>query len=98
MLMMKSHCVEISIAGGVEEIVRDSNPTSSFFFFFFIKCFILIKHWEQRPRGVLAIAKKKPHPLAFYPPRRQGKSHQPKSLWYETNRTPATQNKKSPSD
>jgi len=30
--------------------------------------------------------------------RRQGKSHQPKSLWSEPNRTPATQNKKSPSD
>jgi len=34
----------------------------------------------------------------FYLRRHQGKSHQHKFLWYETNRTPATQNKKSPSD
>jgi len=34
--MMNSHGVEFSIAGGVEEIVRDPNPMSFFLFFFFI--------------------------------------------------------------
>jgi len=33
MLTMKTHGVEFSIAGGVEEIVRDPNPMSFFFFF-----------------------------------------------------------------
>jgi len=37
MLTMNSHGVEISIAGCVEEMVRDSNPLS-FFFFFFLSC------------------------------------------------------------
>jgi len=36
---------------------------------------------------------KTPSPLLTT--RRQGESQQRKSLWYETNRTPATQNKKS---
>jgi len=66
-------------------------------FYFFIHVLWIIHYWEERPRGALAMAKKKPHPR-FYPPRHQGKTHQPKSLWYETNRTPATQNMKSPSN
>jgi len=37
---------------------------------------------------------KTPSPM-FYPPRHQGKSHQPMSLWSEPNRTPAAQNNKS---
>ena len=36
---MKTHGVEFSIAGGVEEIVRDPNPMSFFFYFFiFLSC------------------------------------------------------------
>ena len=33
-----SHCVEISIAGGIGEMVRDQTPKGFFFFFFFISC------------------------------------------------------------
>ena len=44
---------------------------------------------------VLAMAKKT---SPIYPPRHQRKNHQPKSLLYGTNRTPATSNKKSNSD
>jgi len=36
MMMMNSHGVEFSIAGGVEEIVRDPIPMPLFFSFFFI--------------------------------------------------------------
>jgi len=32
---MNYHGVEISIAGCVEEMVRDPNPMSSFYFFYF---------------------------------------------------------------
>jgi len=35
MLTMNSHSVEISIAGCVEEMVRDPNPMSLFFFVIF---------------------------------------------------------------
>jgi len=99
MLTINSHGIEISIARCVEEMVRVPNPMLLFFFFFFyIMCFVLINYWEQRLRAALAMVKKEPHPLFFSPTRHQGKSHQPKSLWYETNGTPATQNKKSPSD
>ena len=42
---MNSRGVEISIAGGVEEMVRDPTPRRffffSFFFFFYIMCFVL---------------------------------------------------------
>jgi len=48
---------------------------------------------EQRLRIALAMVMKEPHPLIFSN-WRQGKSHQLKSLWYETNRTRAVQNKK----
>jgi len=48
MLMMNCHCVEISITGGVEEIVRDPNPLPSFllYFSFVFMCFVLINYWE----------------------------------------------------
>jgi len=36
MLTINSHGVEFSIAGDVEELVRDPNPMSFFFLFFFI--------------------------------------------------------------
>ena len=45
--------------------------------------------------AALAMAKKT---SLIYPPRHQRKNHQPKSLWYGTNRTPATSNKKSNSN
>jgi len=98
-LTMKSHGVEISIAGCVEEMVRDPNPMPFCFFlcfFFFIMCFVLFNYWEQRLRAALGMVKKEPYP--HWPTRRQGKSHQPKSLWYQTNRTPAAQNRKSNPD
>jgi len=54
---------KISIAGCVEEIVRDPNPMPFFFLsFFYIRCFVLINYWEQRLRAALAIVKKEPHP------------------------------------
>jgi len=42
MLMMNTHGVEFSNAGGVEEIVRGPNPRRFFFFFFlfYVLCFI----------------------------------------------------------
>jgi len=92
---MNSHVVEFSIAGCVEEMVRDPNLMPFFFFFYHVLCINNLR--EQRLRAALAMVKKEPHPL-FFSNRRQGKSHQPKSLWYETNRTPAAQNKKSNSD
>ena len=59
-LPMKFHGVQISITRGVEEIVSDPNLKPSFFFLLFhVLC--IIKYWEQRPREVLAMAKKKPH-------------------------------------
>jgi len=39
-LTMNSHVVDFSIAGGVEEIVRDPNPMPFFFHFFFHFFFI----------------------------------------------------------
>jgi len=63
------------------------------FFIFYFMCFVLINYWEQRLRAALAMVKKKPHP--HLSTRRQGKGNQPKSLGYETNGMPATQNKKS---
>ena len=67
-----------------------------FFFFFFVMCFVLFNYRVPRLRAALAIVKKEPQP--HLSTLRQGKSHQPKSLWYETNRIPAAQNRKSNSD
>jgi len=66
-----------------------------FCFFYHVLCNNNLQ--EQGLRAALAMVKKEPHPL-FFSNRRQGKNHQPKSLWYETNRTPAAHNKKSNSD
>ena len=95
MLTMNSHGVEISIAGCVEEMVRDSNLIPSFFLYH-----VLCINQLLGTKTICSASygkEKTPSPI-FYPPRRQGKSHQPKSFWYETNRTPATQNKTSNSD
>jgi len=99
---MNSHGVEISIAGCVEEMVCDPNLRPLFFhffqlfflflFLFHVLCFI--PHLGTKTTCSASYGKEKPPGTH----RRQGKSHQPKSLWYETNRTPATQNKKSNSD
>jgi len=78
MLTMNTHGVEFSIARCVEEIVRDPNPMSFVFFVFFIMCFVLTTYGNKD--YVLAMVKKKPHPL-LQTNRRQGKSHQPRSLW-----------------
>jgi len=77
------------------------EPKSSIFFFIFFSLFFfqvlcIINYWEQRLRAAVAMVKKKPRP--HLSTRRQEKSHQPKSLWYKTNRTPAAQKKKSNSD
>jgi len=99
MLTMNCHRVEFSVAGGVEEMVRDPNPMSFFsrfstFFFFHVHC--IIQLLGTKTTCSASYGKEKTPSTMFSPPRHQGKSHQPKSLWYETNRTPATQNKKSP--
>jgi len=59
-------------------------------------CFVFVNYWEQTLRAALAMIKKKPY--LRLSTGGQGKSHQPKSLWYETNGTPAVQNNKSNSD
>jgi len=41
MSTMNSHGVEFSIAGGVEEIVRNPNPLSFYFFYFFFIFYIM---------------------------------------------------------
>jgi len=41
MLTMNSDGVEISIAGCIEEMVRDPNPMPLFSFFFFLFYFII---------------------------------------------------------
>jgi len=80
--------------------LREEPISSAFFFFFFDFFFFhvlcIIHYGEQRLRAALAMVKKKPHP--HLSTRRQGKSHQPKSLGYETNRTPAAQNRNSSPD
>jgi len=58
---MNSHGVEISIAGCVEEMVRDPNPMSFFFFFFlffFYHAFIVFRY--KKLRAVLAMERTKP--------------------------------------
>jgi len=44
---INSHGVAISIAGCVEEMVRDPNPLSFFFFFFFFFLFLSWVHCFQ---------------------------------------------------
>jgi len=49
--MTNSPDVDISIAGCVEEMVRDPNPMDFFFlhfFSFFIMCFVFIRHRAPR--------------------------------------------------
>jgi len=76
--------------------VKNPNPKAFFIFFLFLHVLCMINYWEQRLCAALAMVKKKPHP--HLSTRRQGKRHQPKSLWSETNRAPATQNRKSSPD
>ena len=59
------------------------------FFFSYIMCFVFQLR-GTKTAWALAMTKKKPHITWMYPPWRHGKSHQPKSLWSGTNRTPAT--------
>jgi len=94
---MNSHGVEISIAEGVRKMVCAGK---FFFFFFFFLYHVLCINQLLGTKTMCSASygkEKTPSPI-FYPPQHQGKSHQPKSLWSETNRTPATQNKKSNSD
>ena len=71
----------------------------SFFFLFFFYHVLCIKQLLGTKTTCSASygRERTPSPM-FSPTWHQGKSHQPKSLWYETNRTPVTQNKKSPSN
>jgi len=61
MLTMKAHGVEFSIAGCVEEIVRDTNPMSFFYFLFFIFCFYhaFIVSRYKKLRAALAMERTK---------------------------------------
>ena len=56
MLTIKTHGVEFSIAGGVEEMVRDPNPMP--FFFFFYHAFIVFRY--KKLRAALAMERTKP--------------------------------------
>jgi len=97
---MNSDGIEMSIAGGVVEMVCDPNLMPFFFliFFFFYHVLCINQLLGTKTTCSASYGKEKTPSPVFYPPRRQGKNHQPKSLWYETNRTPATQNRKSNSD
>ena len=55
---MNSHGVEISIAGGVVEMVRDPTPWRFFFFFFLYHAFIVFRY--KKLRAALAMEKTKP--------------------------------------
>ena len=57
MWTMNSHGVEISIAGCVEEMVRDPNPMP-FFSFFFYHAFIVSRY--KKLRAALAMERTKP--------------------------------------
>ena len=61
-----------------------------FFFFFSCNICFVFNYMEQRQRAGLAMSNKKTHVPRMYPSRHDRKSHQPKSLWSGTNRTPAT--------
>jgi len=62
MLPMHTHGVEFSIAGCVEQIVRDLNPLSFFFFSFcfsfFFHAFIVSRY--KKLRAALAMERTKP--------------------------------------
>jgi len=58
MLTMNTPGVEFSIAGGVEEIVRDPNPMSFLFFFFDVLCFI--RHLGTKTTCSASYDKEKP--------------------------------------
>jgi len=75
---------------------EEPKSHASFFFLYHVLC--INQLLGTKTTCSASYGKEKTPSPNFYPPRHQGKSHQPKSLWYETNRTPATQNKKSPSD
>ena len=66
-----------------------------FFYFYFLYQVLWFIKRVQRPWAALAMAKENPC-IHLLPAMR--KSHHPESLWYGTNHTPATQNKKSNSD
>jgi len=83
--------------------LREEPKSHAFFFiflFFFILFHVLCINQLLGTKTTCSASygkERTPSPI-FSPTRHQGKSHQPKSLWYETNRTAAMQNKKSPSD
>ena len=62
MLTIKTHGAEFTIAGGVEEILRDPNPMPFLLFFmlflFFYHAFIVFRY--KKLRAALAIEKTKP--------------------------------------
>ena len=85
-------CVLVECRGVVAKSASlNPNPMPFFIFsFFYLICFVLNNYWYQRLRAVLAMVRKKAHPHRSTS--RQGKSYQPKSVGYESNRTPAAQN------
>jgi len=76
------------------------EPKSHAFFFLLFFCHLLciIQLLGIKTACSASFGKERTPSPIFSPPRQQGKSNEPKSLWYETNRTLATQNKKSNSD
>ena len=57
---MNSHGVEISIAGGVGEMVRDPTPKSFFFVFVFFLYHAFFVFRYKKLRAALAMEKTKP--------------------------------------
>jgi len=97
MLTRNSHGVEIPIAGCVREMVHDPNPMP-FLSFVLYPVLSIIQLLGTKTTCSARYGKEKIQSTVFYPPGHQRKNHQPKSLWYETDRTPAMQNRKSNSD
>jgi len=59
--------------------LREEPKSYVFFYFtFVIQVLCIINYWEQRPRGALAMAKKKPHPLSFIHPGTREKATNPR--------------------
>ena len=58
--LLRACLISLFVRGG------DPNRMRLFSFLFFYHVLCLINYWEQRPRGALAMAKKKPHPLTYW--------------------------------
>jgi len=87
------------MAGDVEDMVHAPNLMPLFFYIFtFLFHVLCINQLLETKTTCSASYGKEKSQIPTFIHRCQGKSHQPKSLWDETNRTPATPNKKANSD